>query len=385
MSSALGARLGGTFEIDFGLAEEQEQLRGTVRQFVDDKSPISEVRRLMESGEGYDPAVWRQMADEIGFQGIIIPERYGGSGLTYTELAVVFEEMGRVLMCTPYFSTMALGVNAIMACGGVADKQQLLPGIARGETRATLALAEDTGRWDLDGITLEARQSGDGWILDGAKNFVIDGHTADLVLVAARTASGLTLFAVRGDALGLDRRPLATMDMTRKLARLEFAGTPATIVGEEGSARAGLSRALQLAVVALAAEQVGGAQRCLDMSVGYAKQRTQFGRAIGSFQAIKHKCADMLLEVESARSAATYAAWLAATDATDLPLAASIAKAYCSESYFHAAAENIQIHGGIGMTWEHDAHLYFKRAKSSELLLGDVGYHQDLIAAYIRL
>jgi alkylation response protein AidB-like acyl-CoA dehydrogenase len=215
--------------------------------------------------------------------------------------------------------------------------------------------------------------------------FVIDGNNANLVLVAGRTDKGVSLFAVEGGAAGMTATPLATMDQTRKQARLEFTSTPARLVGEEGAAAPVLSRTLDLAAVALAAEQVGGAQRCLDMAVEYAKTRIQFGRPIGSFQAIKHKCADMLLEVESAKSAAYYAGWAAAEDSEELPVVASLAKSYCSEAYFHAAAENIQIHGGIGFTWEHDAHLYFKRAKSSELMLGDPSYHRELLAQRIGI
>ena len=250
---------------------------------------------------------------------------------------------------------------------------------------ATLAITEDNGRWDESGITLQATKSGGGYTLDGQKMFVIDGHTANLILVAARTGDGVSLFAVEGDASGLTRTPLSTMDQTRKQAKLEFANTPARLIGNEGQAWTGLNKTLDLAAVALAAEQVGGAQKCLDMSVEYAKVRVQFGRPIGSFQAIKHKCADMLLEVESAKSAAYYAGWAAAEDSDELPVVASLAKAYCSDAYFHAAAENIQIHGGIGFTWEHDAHLYFKRAKSSELLLGDPTYHRELLAQRIGL
>ncbi|MBV8160638.1 MAG: acyl-CoA dehydrogenase, partial [Acidimicrobiia bacterium] len=203
--------------------------------------------------------------------------------------------------------------------------------------------------------------------------------------VAARTGDNVSLFTVAGDAEGLTRTPLATMDQTRKQARLEFSGTPAKLLGTEGEGWPVLSRVLALAAVALAAEQVGGAQKCLDMSVEYAKVRVQFGRPIGSFQAIKHKCADMLLEVESAKSAAYYAGWAAAELNDELPTVASLAKAYCSDAYFHAAAENIQIHGGIGFTWEHDAHLYFKRAKSSQLLLGDPTYHRELLAQRIGI
>ena len=222
-------------------------------------------------------------------------------------------------------------------------------------------------------------------MLNGTKRFVIDGHIANLILVAARTDAGLSLFAVEGDASGLTRTSLSTMDQTRKQAELVFADTPATLIGTDGSAAAGLTKTLQLAAVALAAEQVGGAQRCLENAVAYAKERIQFGRPIGSFQAIKHKCADILLEVESAKSAAYYAGWAAAEDNDELPIVASLAKSYCSDAYFHAAGENIQIHGGIGFTWEHHAHLYFKRAKSSELLLGDPAYHREILATQLGI
>jgi alkylation response protein AidB-like acyl-CoA dehydrogenase len=288
-------------------------------------------------------------------------------------------------LCAPYFATIALAANAILTSGDDAAKKELLPGIASGDTIATLAFTEDNGRWDEGGIATAATRAGDGWTLDGHKMFVLDGNVANLLVVAARTPAGLSLFAVEGDAPGLTRTPLATMDQTRKQARLELAGVPGRLIGADGGASAGLSRTLDLAAVALAAEQVGGAQRCLDMSVEYAKERVQFGRPIGSFQAIKHKCADMLLEVESAKSAAYYAGWAAAESSDELPVVASLAKAYCSDAYFHAAAENIQIHGGIGFTWEHDAHLYFKRAKSSELLLGDPTYHRELLAQRIGL
>jgi alkylation response protein AidB-like acyl-CoA dehydrogenase len=361
-------------------SEEQEELRGSVRRFCESRSPSAEVRRLMETAEGYSPPVWDQMANQLALQGLAIPERYGGAGFGAVEQAIVLEEMGRALFCTPYFATVAMAANALLTSGDEDACAAYLPGIAAGETIATLALAEDTGRWDEEGVTLRAERSGDGWALDGHKSFVLDGAIANLVLVAGRTWSGVSLFAVSGAASGLARTPLETLDQTRKLARLEFARTPARLVGDVGSAWPGLSRTLDLAAIALAAEQVGGAQRCLDMSVEYAKVRYQFGRPIGSFQVIKHRCADLLLEVESARAAAQYAAWAAAEESGEVPVAASLAKATCSDAYFRAAADNIQIHGGIGFTWEHDAHLYFKRAKSSQLFLGDAAYHREHLA-----
>ncbi len=371
--------------MNFAFSEEQEELRKSVRRFLEDKSPETEVRRLMETTEGYDPAVWSQMADQLGLQSLIIPEQLGGSGFSYVELIVVLEEMGAALLCAPFFSTVALATNALLTCGDKSAQEYLLPGIAAGETIGTLAFTEDSGRWDVDGVTLAASKTGDGWALSGHKSYVIDGHVAGLLLVVGRTDSGISLFGVKADADGLSRTSLPTMDQTRKQARIEFSDTPAWLIGTEGGAAEGLSKTLDLAAVALAAEQVGGAQRCLDSAVDYAKTRIQFGRPIGSFQAIKHKCADMLLEVESAKSAAYYAGWAAAEDSDELPVVASLAKSYCSEAYFHAAAENIQIHGGIGFTWEHPAHLYFKRAKSSELMLGDPAYHRELLAQRIGI
>jgi alkylation response protein AidB-like acyl-CoA dehydrogenase len=377
--------------VNFAFSEEQEELRRSVRRLLEDKSPMAEVRRLMETTEGYDPKVWAQMANELGLQSLHIPEAYGGQGFSFVELVLVLEEMGRALLCAPFFSSVCLAANAVLNAGREEEKRALLPGICSGETIATLAFTEAKGTWDANGITMEATPDGSGGFrLDGTKMFVLDGHVANLVLVAARAAGtggteGISFFSVPGDAPGLTRSALPTMDMTRKQAKLEFSGVKAELVGEEGAGWAALAKTLDQVAVCLAAEQVGGAQRCLDMAVEYAKVRIQFGRPIGSFQAIKHKCADMLLEVESSKSAAYYAGWAAAEDNDELPVVASLAKSYCSEAYFHAAAENIQIHGGIGFTWEHDAHLYFKRAKSSEILFGDPTYHRELLAQRIGI
>ena len=371
--------------MNFAFSEEQEELRRTVRQFLDQKSPETEVRRLMETDQGYDDAVWKQMGEQLGLQGLAIPEEFGGSGYGYIELIVILEEMGRRLLCAPYFSTVVLATNALLHSGDDAAKKEHLPGIASGETIAALAFTEENGRWDEAGVTATATKAGDGWTITGTKSYVLDGHVADLLIVAARTGAGVSLFAVPSDAAGLTRTLLTTMDQTRKQAKLEFANTPATLVGTDGGGWAVLDRVLDLAAVALAAEQVGGAQFVLDMAVQYAKDRIQFGRPIGSFQAIKHKCADMLLEVESAKSAAYYAGWCAAELNDELPSVAALSKAYCSEAYFHATSENIQIHGGIGFTWEHPAHLYFKRAKSSELLFGDPAHWRELLAQRIGI
>ncbi len=376
--------------MNFAFSDEQEELRQTVRRFLEDKSPSAEVRRLMETDDGYDPDLWTQMAQQLGLQSLHIPEAYGGQGYSFIELGIVLEEMGRVLLCAPYFSTVVLAADAIMNVGTDAQQGELLPGIASGETIATLAFTEPNGKWDASGIEMEATANGDSYALSGTKHFVLDGNVATLIVVAARTpgsegADGVSLFAVHGDAEGLTREALTTMDQTRKQAKLEFSGVSAQLLGSEGAGWDALSKTLDQAAVAISNEMIGGAQFVLDMAVQYAKDRVQFGRPIGSFQAIKHKCADMLLEVESGKSAAYYASWAAAEDNDELPVVASLAKAYCSDAYFHAAAENIQIHGGIGFTWEHDAHLYFKRAKSSEILLGDATYHRELLAQRIGI
>ncbi|HKC49686.1 MAG TPA: acyl-CoA dehydrogenase family protein [Myxococcota bacterium] len=362
-------------------SEEQDELRRLVRRFLEEKSPASEVRRLMETPEGYEPGVWKQLSQELGLPGVHIPEKYGGQGLGFVELAIALEEMGRALLCAPYFASVALAANAILNAGTEAEKSALLPGIAAGETLATLAVAEPNGRWDAGGIELEARRGTGGWTLSGEKSFVVDGATAELIVVAARVAgSGLGLFHLRGGADGLARRPLVALDPTRKLARLTFKGARAESLGEAGGAAPALEKTLDQASALLANEMVGGAQKLLDMTVEYAKTRVQFGRPIGSFQAIKHKCADMLMALELARSSAYYAAACADGAPDELPAVASLAKAQGSDAYLELAAESIQIHGGLGFTWEQDVHLYFKRAKASEVLLGDPTYHRELLA-----
>jgi alkylation response protein AidB-like acyl-CoA dehydrogenase len=376
--------------VNFAFSPEQEEFRRSLRRFLADKSPAAEVRRLMDTDAGYDPQVWKQLADQLGLQGLAIPEEYGGAGATPVELGIAFEEMGRVLLCAPFFSTVGLAAQALLTAGDDQAKREYLPRIADGSLLATVAVTEEDGRWDLAAVRTSAfpdsnaagaaDSSGEpaAFLLDGTKMFVVDGHTAQLLLVVARTGGGLGLFAVDASDAGVVRTPLPTLDMTRKLARVELRRVPARLVSGPGDATAALSRALDLALVALTAEQVGGAQRCLDMAVDYAKVRVQFGRPIGSFQAIKHKCAEMLIEVESAKSAAYQAAGSAPDE---LGVATAIAKAYCSEAYFRVAAETIQVHGGIGFTWEHDAHLYFRRAKSSQLFLGDEHYHRERFAA----
>jgi alkylation response protein AidB-like acyl-CoA dehydrogenase len=367
---------------------EQRQLRESVRRFLADRAPLPRVRELMEAADTTDVDVWRQAGRQLSLQGIAIPEGYGGAGFSFAEQAIVLTELGGALYSGPYLASAVLAATALLAGEDEDARRELLPGIASGETIATLAFTEDDGSWDLSSIRMAAAKNGSkgpGWRLDGHKSFVLDGHGAGLILTVAAADIGLSLFAVDGAAAGLSRRVLPTLDQTRRLARLEFSDVPARLIGSPGTAQGVLDRTLDVAAIALAAEQLGGAQRALDMAVEYAKIRHQFGRPIGSFQAIKHRCADLLLEVESLRSAVSYAAAAVAAGSTEVPVLASLLKAYASEVYFHVAAENIQIHGGIGFTWEHDAHLYLKRAKASELFLGDGSYHRERLAARIGL
>jgi alkylation response protein AidB-like acyl-CoA dehydrogenase len=363
--------------VNFAFTEEQVELRSTVRRFCDERSPRTEVRRLMDTTEGFDPTVWKQLAQELGLVGLTVPEDVGGQGFGFVELTCALEPMGYSLLCAPFFSTVCLGVNAILTAGMPERQNELLPAICAGDVRATLAITEPEGRWDDGGIELEAK---DG-ILSGKKSFVVDGHTADLIVVAARTGGGVGLYTVSADAEGLTREPVETLDLTRKLATLTFDGVRATpLSADPGSDGPALQKILQRAAVCLAAEMTGGAAAALDMAAGYAMERYQFGRPIASFQAMKHICAEGLLDLEAARSAAYYAAWVAATDSEELPTAASLAKIYCADAFYNNARRNHQVQGGIGFTYEHDAHLYYRRAKSSELLLGDGTYHRELIA-----
>jgi alkylation response protein AidB-like acyl-CoA dehydrogenase len=366
----------------FAESPEQGELRDSVRRFLAEKSPSAAVREQMESHEGYDRAVWQQASAQLGLTGIGIPEAYGGAGFGFVEQCIVLEEMGRTLYCGPYLASAVLAPVALLAAGDEQARQRYLPGIASGETIATLALADDSGEWDGGASGLTGRRSAEGWRLSGHQNFVLDGHQAGLILVTAQTTEEILLFAVDGHATGLAATVLPTLDQTRRLARLEFDDVAAEPLGPAGSA---VGKALDVAALALAAEQLGGAQAALDMAVEYAKVRQQFNRPIGSFQAIKHRCADLLLEVESTRSAVTYGAWCVAEDSEEVPIVAPLAKAYASETFFHAAADNIQIHGGIGFTWEHDAHLYFKRAKANEVLFGDPAHHRERLASRIGI
>ncbi|MRJ77289.1 acyl-CoA dehydrogenase [Aeromicrobium sp. SMF47] len=370
--------------MSFSFTAEQEELRQLVRRFCEEKSSSEHVRRLMDSDDNRDDKIWSQMADQLGLQGLSIPEAYGGSGFGPVELGIVLEEMGRTLLVAPYFSTVAIAGQTLALSDDEAAKQRWLPGIADGSLTATLAIAEESGSWELDSVETTAAQAGDEWSLTGTKMYVLDGATADLLLVVARAGDELGLFAVDGAAAGVTRSKLDSVDLTRDLGRVELDGVSAVRIGS-GDATEMLVKATDLILAAFAAEQIGGAAKCLEMAVDYAKIREQFGRPIGSFQAIKHKCADMLLEVESGKSASYYASSVVAAGDHESSIAAALAKAYCSTAFTHAAKENIQIHGGIGFTWEHDAHLYLKRAKSSELLFGSPARHRERLADLVGI
>ncbi|MDH3249817.1 MAG: acyl-CoA/acyl-ACP dehydrogenase [Acidimicrobiia bacterium] len=369
--------------MDFAFNEDQEELRRYVRQWLEEKSSSETVRKLMGTADGHSAQLWSETA-EMGWQAMAIPEEYGGAGFGFLELAVILEEQGRALFTGPFLSSTVLAAYALLLGGTEAQKQRLLPGIASGETIATVAASDEEGHLTVQPTATTAVRDGDTWVLSGTKRFVLDGHTADVLLVTADTGDGISIFIVEGSAVRAEVLP--TMDETRKQADVVLAGVRVDEVDRfEIGAATVLPVLDRYASAALAIESVGAAQRCLDMSVEYAKDRKQFNRPIGSFQSIKHKCADMLVELEAAKSAAYYAAWAVGEDSDDAEEAASIAKAYCTDAFYHCAAENIQIHGGIGFTWEHDAHLYFKRAKSSQLMFGSPQHHRARLAALIGL
>ena len=369
--------------MQFTFTEEQQEFRAVLRRYFEQSSPTTTERRLMETEAGWDAGQWRELNTQLGLCGVHVPEEYGGQGFSFVELGIVLEEMGRALVCAPYFASAVLAATAIMNAATDGQKTALLPGIVSGETIATLAFAEPNGRWDAAGTETTATSSVHGkFRLDGVKSFVLDGHTADLIVVLARSPGSegddwLSLFTVRGDAPGLTRTALKALDPTRKLARLEFAGVEAELIGEEGVAAAPFAKTLAQAAACLASEMVGGAERLRQSALDFANLRMQFGRPIASFQSMKHKQADMLLEVELAKSAAYVAAQAAAEDADDMPALASLAKAAASEAYLQTAIHTIQIHGGVGFTWDNDTHLWFKRAKSSEAFLGDPTLHRE--------
>lgn len=367
-----------------GLTAERHELARSVRGFVSRHVPLAAVRRFMEAPAGHDKEIWGQFAEQLALPGIAVPEIYGGAGCGYADLAVVFEELGRGLVPSPVFGTVALALPALFASADERALKDYAPALAAGSKTATLGWVEDDGSWDGGARTM-ARQAQGGWRIDGHKSYVVDASGADVILLTAAVSNGLALFAVTAGARGLKVTPLPTFDQSRQLARIDLHDVPARLVGNLGAGSQILTNVLDRAAVLLAAEMVGAAEACLDMSVEYAKVRQQFGRPIGSFQAVKHKCAEVLVELEGARAAAYYAAWSADENPNELSAAACIAKATASEALFRAAAENAQIHGGIGATWEHDVHLYLKRAKASYIFLGDPSYHRQRLAERIGL
>lgn len=363
--------------MSFVLTEEQQQFRDVLRHFLDDQFSTGDVRRLMATEPGFDDDFWTRLNRDLGLAGIIVPEAYGGQGFGFSELGIVMEEMGRSLVCAPYLSSAVMAADAVATFGGEVDREALLPRFADGSLRGCVAIQEAVGSESGNNRTM-ATPDGDGVRLDGIKDLVIDGHTADLLLVVAGTTDGGSgLYQVSGTAPGLDRRVLNTLDPTRKLARVTLASVPAVPLGVPGEIDDELQALLDRATVALSHEMVGGAEKMLYSAVEYGSTRRQFGRLIGSFQAIKHKCADLLLEIELAKSAAYRAAVAIDEHEPEAGLTASIAKCTASEAYMHAAAECIQIHGGIGFTWDHDTHLWYKRAKASEVMFGDARSHRE--------
>ncbi|WP_040795890.1 acyl-CoA dehydrogenase family protein [Nocardia higoensis] len=356
------------------MEREHEELREVVRRYLAEKSDLARMRTLVETGRCRDEAVWSQLAEQLMVQGIAIPESYGGAGYGPVELSIVLAEMGRFLVVSPYFATVALAGQLLTGCTDAAAREAWLPGIAAGSVTATVAIGDETGEIAAGAVATVAAREGDGWRLTGRKRFVIDGTTADVLLVAALADGVVTLFTVEGRAEGVRRTPLPNLDPTRPLATVDFDNAPAVRLDDDATVL--LPRLADLAAAALAAEQTGGAAAALDMAVEYARVRVQFDRPIGSFQAIKHRCADLLLEVESARNAVFAATSLLAANDPEGSLAASLAAAWAGRTYTHVAEENIQIHGGIGFTWEHDAHFYLKRAKASEMLLGTTASHR---------
>ena len=363
---------------------EQAELRATLRRLFG--GPAACLARTEPDGDRYyDAKLWHVLAGEIGLCALSLPERYGGTGYSRADRAAAMHEMGRCLVPSPFLASAVLAAETLLATQDGDVLADLLPGVAAGTTLATVAYQETPGH---DRRPVHAVRGGGGWLLTGSRSFVLDGCQADVVLVPAATDDGVSLFAVDArSAGGLTRRPMRTLDLSRPQARLDFSATPARLAGEPGGGAAATTEGVAHAAIALAAEQAGGAERCLEAAVAYAGLRRQFGRPIGSFQAIKHKCADLLIAVESARSAARYAASVSSGPAAgeDLYAAAALAGAYCSTAYLTVAAENIQIHGGIGFTWEHDAHLYFRRAKAAEVMFGTPATHRAFLACHLGL
>jgi alkylation response protein AidB-like acyl-CoA dehydrogenase len=372
--------------MNFGFSDEQEMLRETARRFFEAECPTALVRRVMADGTGDAPELWRKIV-ELGWTGLLVPEEHGGLGGSFADLIVVLEEAGRALLPGPFVSTATGGTAALLAGCSAAQRAELLPRVARGALRATLAVAEESGRFDADAITLQARRVDGGLVLAGEKHFVVDAQASEILVVAARTGGagerGITLCLVDRLAPGVSVTPLRTVDMSRRICRVAFDRArvaPDRILGAPDTGWPILQRALAVSAAGLAAEMVGTAQKALDLTVAYVKERVQFGKPVGSFQAVKHKCVDMLVAVENARSLAYYAAWAVDEDASESRHAVAMAKAYASDMVKQVTSEAIQLHGGIGFTWEHDMHLYHRRGLAQEAAFGSAPVHRAVVA-----
>jgi len=371
--------------LEFVFTEEQQMIRETAESFLRDNSTSAAIRKAMATEQGYDADLWRSICNDLCFQSITIPEQHGGMGLGYVELVAVLEQMGRFLLCSPFFSTVCLASNALYVAGTEAQQAEYFAKIINGET-GTLLL-NNSGKLHADDVNVGYKKSGNDFVLNGSYRYVIDGHTANFFVAAANGENGVGLFVLPADSKGVTRKWLPTIDQTRKQAEVVFNNvTVSSAQCLKLDASSELQKILQLAMIATAAEQMGAAQQILDMTVAYTKERVQFNRPIASFQAVKHQAADMMLKAEVARSAVYYAACVAddtlrcGSLSAELPEAASVAKAWCSDAFFHNASTAMQLHGGVGFTWEYDVHLYFKRAKSSEIFLGNAAYHREHIA-----
>ena len=366
--------------MDFAFSDDQQLLKNAARAFLDERCTSPIVRALWDDPRGESEAMWKDIA-QLGWLGLSLPEAYGGSGLGMVETAILLDEMGRAAYPGPYLPTV-LAAHAISAAGTKEQKARWLPGIATGGARATCAFVDADLSWDPAATTTRAEKVGHGWRLSGAKQFVAWAHIADVIVVPARAPEGVTLFPLEPAAAGLASKPVTAIDLGTRWAAITLDNVsvgPDAVLGAPGNGERLLTELLRRAAVAASAEMLGAARRCLDMSVGYAKVREQFGQPIGSFQAIRHKCAEMLLEVENSHAAVYYAAWALDAAAPDSALAASVAKSYVSEAARRVCGEALQVHGGIGFTWEYDLHLYQKRAKALEPMYGDADWHRELI------
>ena len=379
--------------MNFGFSEEQEMLRDATRRFLDNECPSSFVRKMMEDDSAHATEMWKKVAEQ-GWPAILIDEAHGGVGGSFLDMVVILEEMGRSLLPGPFLATALLGTPAILAAGSDEQKNAILPGVAAGETILSLALAEQSGRYDAGGVALAATPKGEDFLLSGEKFFVPDAQVADQIVVVARTGQGaaaedgISLFVVDAKAPGVTVTQLKTVDMTRRQCHVAFqdvAVPAAQVLGQVGAGWPIVQRTLDQAMAGLCAEMVGTGQQALDMAVAYAKERVQFGKPIGSFQAVKHKCVDMMVQVENARSLTYYAAWTVDENVPEARQAVPMAKAYCSDMCKTVTSEAIQVHGGIGFTWEHDMHLFYRRGLASEAAFGSAPVHREVVAQELNL